>query len=158
MKKFFATALIAASFLPLTAQAEPPSYPLVCRGGPSMRIMTNHDVPDGVNTGNTHMTVFFRAGQNANNPAPGECVWVDRGFRPGEPENFVVSGNVEFAFQVMGDGRLVRDGSGLRLSAEGTGAAANDWNYIINTLMTGNMPTVHVYSQGGSMIVTRVGP
>ena len=158
MKKFAIAAFAALSLSPMAAFAEPPSYPLVCRGGPSMRFMVNHDVPDGVSTGATHMTVFFRGGHVANNPAPGECVWADRGFHPGEQENFVVKGNVEFSFQVMGDGRLARDGSGLRLRAEGTGAEANDWNYIVDKLMTGNSPTVQVYAAGGSLIVTRVGP
>ena len=149
-------ALMGAAILAPAAMAE--SYPLVCRGGPSTRIMFAHDVPDGVNPTTNNMTVFFRPGANANNPAPGECVWVDRGFRPGEPGSFSIKGDVKFGLQIMGDGRLVRDGSGLRFRAEGTSAQANDWNYIVDKLMTGNLATVQVYNAGSTMAVTRVGP
>jgi len=44
------SALAVSCLFASTAYADP-SYPLICRGGPSMRIMVNHDVPDGVHTG-----------------------------------------------------------------------------------------------------------
>jgi hypothetical protein len=159
MKKLFAAAVAAGFLLPLAAQAEPPSYPLICKGGRGMRIMTNHDVPDGVNTGATHMTVFFRASANPANPGPGECVWMDRTFRPGEPENFWIKGNVEFAFQVTADGRVVRDTTGARVNPEGSGAEANNWKTIVGGVMNGGTFTVQVYNESGrTMVVTGVGP
>jgi hypothetical protein len=159
MKKLALAALAAVTLTPMAALAEPPSYPLICRGGPGMRIMTAHDVPDGVRTGDNAMTVFFRAARTAANPGPGECVWMDRTFRPGEPENFWIKGPVEFAFQVTGDGRLVRDGSGWRLNPEGSGPQARNWKTIVDGVLNGGTFTVHVYNESGrTMVVTRVGP
>lgn len=141
------------------AMAEPTSYPLVCRGGPSMRIMVNHDVPDGVNTGATAMTVFFQAAATPGNPLPGQCVWMDRTLSPGEPQSFKLKGNVEFAFQVTGDGRLHRDTTGWRLNPEGRGLEANNWRQVVNGVLNGGLFTVQVYNaEGRTMIVTRVGP
>jgi hypothetical protein len=158
MKKLLMAAMGAACLSPMTAMAEPPSYPLICRGGPGMRIMTAHDVPDGVRTGDNSMTVFFRAARAAANPGPGECVWMDRTFRPGEPENFYLKGPVEFAFQVYGNGRVNRDGSGWRLNPEGNGPQARDWKTIVDGVMNGGVFTVQVYNAGSVMAVTRVGP
>jgi hypothetical protein len=155
MKKLMLSALAAAAIAPV-AMAE--SYPLICRGGPGMRIMTAHDVPDGVRTGDNSMTVFFRSARAAGNPGPGECVWMDRTFRPGEPESFALKGPVEFSFQVYGDGRIARDGSGWRLTPEGSGPQAQDWRQIVNGVLNGGVFTVQVYNGGSSMIVTRVGP
>lgn len=157
MKHLVMAALGAAMMAPV-AMAEPPSYPLICRGGPGMRIATAHDVPDGVRTGDNAMTVYFRAARNAANPGPGECVWMDRTFRPGEPEAFWIKGPVEFSFQVWGDGRVNRDGSGWRLSPEGSGPQARNWKTIVDGVLNGGVFTVQVYNAGSVMAVTRVGP
>ncbi len=134
------------------------SYPLICRGGPSMRIVVNHDVPDGVHTGATAMTVYFHPAATAASPAPGECVWMDRTFRAGEPANFWIKNDVEFAFQVNGNGRLSHDGSGWRLNPEGSGPAAHDWATIVDGVLNGGTFTVQVYNAGSTMAVTSVGP
>ncbi len=161
MRHAFAATMLAASCAILVASpvVADPSYPLICRGGPAMRIMVNHDVPDGVHTGATAMTVFFHAGSFPAHPGPGECVWMDRTFRPGEPENFWIKDNVEFAFQVMGNGRIVRDASGTRLNPEGSGAAAHNWATIVDGVLNRGVFTVQVYNAGGrTMAVTGVGP
>jgi len=153
-----AAALAAVTFFATSAHADP-SYPLICRGGPGMRVMVNHDVPDGIHTGTTHMTVFFRPAAAPASPGPGECVWMDRTFRAGEPANFSMSGDVEFAFQVNGNGRVLRDGSGWRLNPEGSGGAARDWATVVDGVLDGGTFTVQVYNSGGStMVVTSVGP
>jgi hypothetical protein len=154
--KYLMMAVLGTAMLAPTAMAE--SYPLICRGGPSMRITTAHDVPDGVRTGDNSMVVYFRAARMAANPGPGECVWMDRAFRPGEPESFTLKGPVEFSFQVYGNGQIARDGSGWRLNPEGSGAQANDWRQIVNAVLNGGVFTVQVYSAGSTMVVTRVGP
>ena len=64
------------------------SYPLICRGGPSLRFQSH--------AGNTQHTfnivgLFFTRGSRAAGPdgrtlAPGHCAWVDRGVRADEPD------------------------------------------------------------------------
>ena len=147
------------------AAAEPPSYPLLCRGGGNMRLAVNHDMDSGGVPGATHMRVHFTPAAVAGSvspPPPGHCVWMDRTFRPGEPSvMWTKSPNVEFMFQVLGNGRVVIDGTGPRMSVEGTDRSivAGEWNYIVRSVMTGGLFTVQVYNEGGStMVITRVGP
>lgn len=88
--------------IPLSAQAEPPSYPLICRGGSGMRIATAHDVPDGIRTGNNSMTVYFRAGRIAANPRPGS---VSGGIALSVPANLKIFGlrdQLNFRSRYMG--------------------------------------------------------
>ena len=114
-------ALIAASMLLAFPASAQPSYRLKCRGGASMRIMTNHDVPTPGHVGAIAMTIFFQAGPIPTLPGPGQCVWMDRGFRPGEPQQlWFRSEAIEFAFQIDGNGSVVRDASGPRLNANST--------------------------------------
>jgi len=148
-----------------SAFAAPPSYPLLCRGGASMRIVVNHDVDGNGIPGGTHMNIYFTPAVQPGSvaePGPGECVWLDRTFRPGEPSvMWIRSPNIEFALQVTGDGCVVVDGSGLRLNVEGTqwSAEANDWQYLVCGVMRGELFTAHVYNESGSvMVITRVRP
>jgi len=55
------------------------SFPLVCRGGGDMRAEV---------LANGTMRVFFTPADEGANTAPpraGQCTWLDRAFRPGEP-------------------------------------------------------------------------
>ena len=59
------------------AFAAPPSYPLLCRGGPGMRIMTNHDVDASGIPGATAMSIYFTPSSQAGSvrePGPGGAV------------------------------------------------------------------------------------
>jgi hypothetical protein len=157
-----AAGLIAAAH---PASAEPPSYPLLCRGGGNMKLMVNHDVDSGGVPGATHMTIFFTPAAVAGgvNPPPrGQCVWMDRTFRPGEPANmWIKSANIEFAFQVTGNGRVVYDTTGPRVNVEGTdrSVTAGAWDQVVRAVMTGSLFTVQVYNDGGrTMVITRIGP
>jgi len=136
------------------------SYPLKCRGGPTMKIMVNHDVASGGVPGATAMFVYFQAAPQAARPGPGECVWVDRTFRPGEPEVlWIKSPQIEFAFQLMGDGSIVRDGTGPRLNVEGSrwSAEARKWDRIVRAVMSGRPFEVMVYnSENRVMVITDV--
>ena len=173
MKKLshMAVGVFAALLVTASAQAAPPSYPLLCRGGPSMRIVENHDVNGAGIPGATAMFVYFTAGRTAGSvspPGPGECTWMDRtlsdaGHR-GEPTVlWIKSPNVQFAFQVMGSGQVVSDTTGPRLNVEGSTISpeAHDWETVVRGIMTGQLFTVQVYnSQGPSavMVITHVGP
>ena len=173
MKTLFrmAVGVCAAFVAAATAYADPPSFPLLCRGGPQMRIMTNHDVSGAGIPGATAMFVYFRQGHfpgSVRPPAPGECTWMDRTLNdaghPGEPlVMWIKSPNVEFAFQVMGNGRVVVDGTGPRLNAEGAtlSAEAHDWDTIVRSVLTHQLFTVQVYNSHGAspvMVITHVGP
>jgi hypothetical protein len=142
------------------ANADPPSYRLDCMGGPSMRIMTNHDVPSPGDVGAIAMTIFFTAAPVAGSPGPGQCVWVDRAFRPGEPQSlWFRSANIEFAFQVTGDGRVVRDTTGARINAEGMTPEASNWSRVVAAVMDGRPFAVMVYNADNRVMnVTEILP
>jgi len=132
-----------------------------------MKIMVNHDVDSHGIPGATAMFVYFdKAAQagSVDRPHRGECTWMDRTINAGEPAvMWIKSPNIEFAFQVMGNGRVVTDTTGPRLNVEGTSwsAEARDWDKIVKAVLTGGMFTVQVYNSGGSsavMVITRVDP
>ena len=157
-------AALCAISIPVLA-ADPPSYPLLCHGGPGMRIMTNHDVDSAGVPGATAMFIYFKPASqpgSAQQPGPGECVWLDRTFRAGEPAvMWIKSPKIEFAFQIMGNGSVAVDSTGPRLNVEGTAssAEAKDWQYLVDGVMKGQIFTAHVYNSGGRvMVVTRVRP
>jgi hypothetical protein len=161
-----ATVLTALCAISIAASAaDPPSFPLLCHGGPGMRIVTNHDVDGAGVPGATAMFIYFTPAAKAGSvqkPGPGECVWLDRTFRPGEPAVlWIKSPRIEFAFQVTGDGRVFRDATGLRLNVEGTAqsAEARHWQYLVDGVMKGQLFTTQVFNSGGRvMVVTSVGP
>lgn len=161
----FITVLAAMCVMSGAAFADPPSYPLICHGGPSMKIMTNHDVNAAGIPGATAMFIYFKPSPVAGSvkqPGPGECVWLDRTFRPGEPTvMWIKSPNIQFAFQVMGNGQIVVDATGPRLNVEGTAqsAEAKNWQYLVDGVMRGQVFTAHVYNSGGRvMAITKVKP
>lgn len=166
--KFLRIATVLAALSTISSAifaADPPSYPLLCHGGPGMRIMTNHDVDGAGIPGATAMFIYFTPGSkpgSVQQPGPGECVWLDRTLSAGEPAVlWIRSPRIEFAFQVMGDGRIATDSTGPRLNVEGTAqsAEAKDWQYLVDGVMQGQIFTAHVYnSDGRVMVVTRVRP
>jgi hypothetical protein len=155
-----AAALVAADLLVAAPASAQPSYRLNCRGGPSMRIVTNHDVPSPGHVGAIAMTISFQAGAIPALPGPGQCVWMDRGFRPGEPQQlWFRSETIEFAFQIDGHGRVVRDATGPRLNAEGMTAEAADWSRVVAAVLNGGAFAVEAYNvEGRVMNVTAILP
>lgn len=156
------TIAIAAGLLAActtAALAEGPSYPMLCRGGPGMRIMVSHDVDGAGMPGATAMHVYFNrapAAANTMMPPPGTCAWKDRPLAGNEPAVlWIKAPNVTFAFQVMANGVLVRDGSGPRLSVEGASMSpdAGKWERIVRGVLTGGTFEVMTYNSGGSVMV-----
>jgi hypothetical protein len=132
-----------------------------------MRIVVNHDVSSAGIPGATAMFLYFKAGSTPGSvakPHPGECTWIDRVFRPGEPTAmWIKSPRIQFAFQVLGSGQVVRDTTGLRLNVEGAtlSSEASGWQSIVKAVLTGQPFTVEVYNSGGAspiMVITRIGP
>jgi hypothetical protein len=117
----FALALATAfAASPATAQK---SYPVVCRGGGNMMAE--------VSAGNTVRVRFepARAGASDAPPAAGECAWLDRGFRSGEPNNLLVRGNGRHA------------------------------DYLLDAVRNASTFQAHVHNnQRGAMVVDRIGP
>ena len=102
------------------AEAAPNSYPLICVGGGAMqaRILSNASIQ-----------LKFIASDEAGSPQPGQCTWMDRGFRPGEPT----------VIQLRND----RDGM----------------EYMLNGMLGNGRFIVHVYNNhAGVMVATRVRP
>ena len=109
-----------AAALPQSASAEPHSYLLICNGGGAMRAMLG---------ASGSIQLDFDAGRVAGDPRAGECTWVDRGFRPGEPTVLAMRND--------------------RNAAE----------YMLRGMLDGGRFFVHAYNDGGSrMRVTRTGP
>lgn len=121
MKRLALAALLTLSALPAAAQT---AYPLVCRGGGAMMGSFNSAGALSLNF------VPGTAAASAGTPSAGECRWLDRAFRAGEP------------------GRL----------ALAHGSPANALS-LIGAAMRGETFYAHVYNDGaGNMRVTRVGP
>lgn len=158
------TGVLAALSLVGAAEAAPPSYPLTCRGGPAMRIMVNHDVNSAGIPGATAMFLYFKPAAGAGSaapPGPGECAWADRAFRPGEPKVlWIKSSRIQFAFQVLGSGQIVRDTTGPRLNVEGAthSPEAGGWDSIVKAVLTGQPFTVQAASSGSVLAITHIGP
>lgn len=157
----FAAGLLAVCTT--AALADPPSYPMLCRGGPGMRIMVNHDVDGAGIPGATAMFLYFHkapAAASAMPPPPGSCAWMDRPLNAAEPGVlWIKSPNIAFAFQVWGNGTVAHDTTGPRLNVEGATLSpeAQKWDSIVRAAMTGGTFTVHAYNSGGSvMAITSV--
>jgi hypothetical protein len=161
--------IIVAAFLVVlccTARigfADQPSSPMVCRGGAGMRIMIAHDIDADGNPAATSMWIFFKPASrpgSAAQPQAGECTWMDRTLKSGEPTSlFVHAPHLEFAVQVEGDGRISRDASGLRFNPEGNSDEAQKWRYLTDGVLKGKMFTVKAYNASGRvLVVTSVEP
>lgn len=148
---------VALVVLPVYAQP-PPSYPLMCRGGGG----SSFDLFLGASGGlPSALTVHFRGasvGAATRPPQAGECAWLDRGWRTGEPQLLHWAGrpdNVGLSFAA--DGRL----DSVRLPSR-AGADATDLRYLLDALRTGRTFQVRAYSGGllGArfLVITHVGP
>ncbi len=151
---------VAADFA--EAQAAPRSYPMTCRGGGQMRsrvIMHKN--------GRATLAIRFQkgtAGAGTRAPSAGQCTWIDRGMRPGEPRvlKLWISNVASIKFYCR-QGRCRFAGSTNR-----------NLNYLMKAVQNGSPFQVHAYNidnmsnQGISRIikrllgkgfrVTRVGP
>ena len=118
-----ACALALATAFAASPAAAQTSYPVVCKGDGNMMAE--------VSAGNTVRGRFepARAGASDAPPAVGECAWLDRGFRSGEPNNLLVQGNGHHA------------------------------NYLLDAVRTAGTFQAHVHNnQRGAMVVDRIGP
>jgi hypothetical protein len=114
-----ATAATAMILAVAPAEATPRSYQLICKGGGAMVATIKS---------NGTIALRFSPGSEAGVVQAGQCTWVDRGFREGEPNLLSLAGD-----------------------REGT-------TYILNGLLSGDRFYAHVYNDNnGRMVVTRTG-
>jgi hypothetical protein len=149
--------IVALVVLRVHAQT-PPSYPLTCRGGGG----SSFDFSIGASGGlPSALTVHFRGasvGAATRPPQAGECAWLDRGWRTGEPELLQWGGRPDYVrLSFAADGRL----GSIRLPSP-AGADATDFRYLLDALRTGRTFQVRAYSGGlfGArfLVITHVGP
>jgi len=137
------TALLLAA-APAVAQT---SYVMTCRGGGDMQAVA------GQRVSNPHVFVEISfkpgsAGAGVQAPSPGECTWIDRGFRAGEPTKMLFDDNAVAWTQTV-----CRAGD-CRVNTPSSKAMT-----LMNWVKTGQPFQVHVYNDSaGYMIVTKVGP
>jgi hypothetical protein len=114
-----AAAIVMAAFSLAPAEAAPRSYPLICQGAGSMVASIKS---------NATIALRFSPGREASVVRPGECTWVDRAFREGEPTVLSLTGN--------------RHGA----------------DYLLEGMLSGERFYVHGYNDGnGRLVITRIG-
>ena len=110
------------------AQAEPKSYPLMCRGGGVMKgIFSVWDIK----------VDFIGAKQGAavRLPQPGECAWLDRGFRSGEPQKFRWAAKRKMLLQAFFESQDVKK----------ILSSSQNFNYLAKGILNGEVFQVHAY-------------
>lgn len=71
--------------------APPPAYPMMCKGGGNM-FYAVRTMPGREPT--AHITIWFAKGAHGASERPpqkGECTWLDRGMRNGEPHELITT-------------------------------------------------------------------
>ncbi len=134
-------------FLPGEVQAKAKSYPLICRGGEAMK---------GSFSDVAIKFTFIGAKQSVGSrpPRAGECAWLDRGFRPGEPEDAVWNPGKPRGLRV--------DFEGSKMKRISTGNRR--YNYLANSILNGTVFQIFAYRgkcpglKCHYLTVTKVGP
>lgn len=109
---FGAAAAVALAIVPFdyALSANPKAAPLMCRGGGAMTGQMD------VYKGSIRVIIRFAGGKQSVKkgvPGPGECRWLDRAFRKGEPQElrFRTKDYRSFTMSFKGDG-MVREFKG----------------------------------------------
>ena len=137
------------------ANAKRKSYPLMCRGGSAMKTVLRTQ----------GMLIYFQGGKQGAQvrpPRSGECTWLDRGFRPGEPRElgWVAKDSIS-QLQVM----FAPPNQIIAMKIFGSPKGVADYNYLYNKIRNSEVFQVHAFldtCRGGKkcsyLTVTRVGP
>ncbi len=152
--RLFATLAIVLGAVTAAARAgTPPSYPLMCRGGGDMWL--------AISDNRVHIEFRgARRGANVAPPGPGECAWLDRGFRPGEANYGGLSPGRSIL--VLRDYGL-RDLLSVRIRrgrVEVQAPPGSPLGRLIEAVRAGRVFNLHAYrhERSGAFIVTRLGP
>ena len=125
-----------------TAAYSDTSYPLICRGGPGMSASEGYSLNE---LAVEQIFVSFRKGLVARTPGPGECVWLDRGFRESEPSQLWYSApdNLTQTYAI---------------TSRGITASQGPLTYLIRAVALSQTFYVHAYRWNNYFVVTRLGP
>jgi len=139
-----AAGAIGFSALPAAAVQ---SYVMTCRGGGDMQAVA------GQRVSNPHVFVEITfapgtAGAGVRAPDPGQCTWIARGLRGGEPHKMIFDD-----MAVSWTQTICRAGNCWVNTPSSHSAQLMNW------VRAGQPFQVHVYNNGaGRMVVTKVGP
>jgi len=109
--------LEVTSIMPLAEPEEvtvmPPvnTYTMICKAGKGMSAVFKNRSYNGRMNGRAYLSVVgsFKKGKVAGEPRSGECTWMDRGMRQGEPKKFLFeTNNWRQKFRIV-DGKLSID-------------------------------------------------
>ena len=111
------------------AQDKPTSYPLLCRGSKDSKIVTSSAAAFAV-------LDFHKGNQPAESGlAPGECSWMDRGIREGEPGSLIQGASTSSLVTGRSDKKL-------------------DWGWIEALKDSDKYWMFYVYNERGALVVT----
>ncbi|MCP3971984.1 MAG: hypothetical protein GY717_17005 [Rhodobacteraceae bacterium] len=137
---------LALGMLALPAVAQT-SYVMTCRSGGDMSAVA------GQRVSNPHVFVEITfqpgtAGAGVQAPDPGQCTWIDRGFRPGEPNKMIYDDHAVAWTQTV-----------CRAGGCGVNTPSSGARQLIGWVRNGQPFQVHVYNNNsGHMVVTKIGP
>lgn len=151
-------ALAAACALPAPLPAQT-SYPIVCRGGPAMRLEV--EVKPG--TASRVLLRFTRASRAAiTGVDAGTCAWQDRGMRTSEPAVLCFAGADYVGFQVTGTRELpylrLRTLAGATPIIFWEGGERPDGVAVRIGAGEAQYYRARYHAAGGCLLVTRAGP
>ena len=129
------------------ASAEPPSYPMVCKGGGNMGAE--------LRTSAKFIAITFEKSPQAasrQEPAPGTCAWVDRPLSPQEP---VMLG---LAFQKPPDNFIIRK-ENITVLFDDQSFQDRNLKYLVDAIYNGRLFYVRCYNDANHICrITQIGP
>lgn len=143
---------LIACLVSMAYAQQPKSYPLMCKGGGDYTIQMRSGVANA-----SPMNYTFKKGRRAATAGlrPGECTWMDRGFRDNEPA--VIS----FDFKGVRASTNIRSTNGTVIPIfqyAGSNPGKGQLRNIIRKIIGGGEFQVYVYSDGRVLKVTKIGP
>jgi hypothetical protein len=126
------------------AYADPPSYPIICKGGGNMTGLFNTDAKD--------IVINFEKSPQAGSrqePAPGTCAWVDR------PINAQEASPLKYTYENTGMSFDFR----YKNMTLNLGSRDNALKYLWDAVYNGKVFYVRCYKNNyGYLTITHVGP
>jgi hypothetical protein len=142
---FLGTCLLL-SMIATPSLAAPKSYTMVCKGGGDM-------LASIFNAQHATLEIRFKkanTGSAKKPPAPGQCAWLDRGFRAEEPAKLRYRGKDNPFLS------LKAKSSGISIDRWGKGPAATLIQAVISRREF--IVQAYFYKKDNRFIITRVGP